>query len=119
MEQQSESGPVGLACIWSAADPEVAKKMVFMYCKNSRLKGWWKRVRLIVWGPSAKLLAGDIELQKELAELRAADVDLYACKACSDMYGVSRELEQLGCRVIYMGQPLTGLLKEGWKVLTF
>jgi hypothetical protein len=28
-----------MAVIWSSGDREVAKKMVFMYTKNSRLKG--------------------------------------------------------------------------------
>ncbi len=55
----------------SAADPEVARKMVFTYAKNSRLRGWWDRIRLVVWGPSARLRASDAELQEELRELQA------------------------------------------------
>ena len=30
-----------VAVIWSSGDREIAKKMVFMYTKNSKLKGWW------------------------------------------------------------------------------
>ncbi len=48
-----------LVVIWVSGDPEVARKMVFMYTKNSKLKDWWGRVRLVVWGPSAQLLAVD------------------------------------------------------------
>jgi len=55
-----------MVVIWSSGDREVAKKMVFMYFKNLRLKGWWVRVRLVVWGPSAQLLSMDLELQEEL-----------------------------------------------------
>jgi hypothetical protein len=108
-----------LALVWSAADRGVAKNMVFMYAKNSLLKGWWPAVTLIVWGPSAELLARDAELQEELEELRAAGVELVACRACADNYGVAANLGELGVEVKYMGEPLTGMLKEGWKVLTF
>jgi hypothetical protein len=93
--------------------------MVFMYTKNSKLKGWWGQVRLVVWGPSAKLLSVDQELQNELEEMKKAGVELLACKACADRYGVSDKLSGLGIEVIYMGEPLTQYLKEDWAMLTF
>ncbi len=105
--------------IWSSGDREVAKKMVFMYTKNSKLKGWWGRVRLVVWGPSSQLLSTDLELQEELEDLKAAGVELQACKACADLYGVTDKLKSLGIEVIYMGAPLTEMLKTGWTCLTF
>ncbi|MBU1276735.1 MAG: DsrE family protein [Proteobacteria bacterium] len=108
-----------LVIIWSSRDREVAKNMVFMYAKNSRLKGWWPAVRLVVWGPSASLIAEDAELQTELEELRQAGVELLACRACADKYGVAPRLEELGIEVIYMGQPLTEYLRAGLPVLTF
>jgi hypothetical protein len=108
-----------LVVIWSAGDREVAIKMVFMYTKNSRLKGWWERVRLVVWGPSTLLLTQDTELQEELEDLKAAGVELLACKACADLYGVTDKLTALGIEVIYMGAPLTEMLKTGWTCLTF
>lgn len=53
-------------------------------------------VRLLVWGPSGKLLVGDKELQQQLGELRKLGVELYACKACADLYGISGELTKRG-----------------------
>jgi len=73
----------------------------------------------VVWGPSAQLLTTDLELQKELEDLKAAGVELLACKACSDLYGVTDKIEALGIQVIYMGAPLTEMLKTGWTCLTF
>jgi hypothetical protein len=108
-----------LVVIWSSGDREVAKKMVFMYTKNSRLKGWWGRVRLVVWGPSSLLLTTDPELQEELEDLKAVGVELLACKACADLYGATDKLTALGIEVIFMGAPLTEMLKTGWKCLTF
>jgi len=108
----------GLVVVWISGDREAAQKMAFMYTKNSMLRGWWGRVRLVVWGPSAKLLSVDRELQEELEELKLAGVELLACVACARMYDVVEDLEELGIEVISMGPPLTEYLKTGWKVLT-
>ena len=108
-----------LNVIWSSADREVALKMVFMYTLNAKRLEWWEEIRLVIWGPSAPLLCQDAELQAVLAEIRDAGVELTACKACSDGYGVSDQLESLGVAVQYMGQPLTEMLKENEKVITF
>ena len=106
-----------LAVLWTSGDREVALSMVFMYTLNSKLKKWWPRVRLIVWGPSARLLSVDQELQEKLEAMKAAGVELQACKACADIYGVSEKLESLGVEVIYIGQPFTEMLQGDWEVL--
>ena len=54
-----------------------------------------------------------------LAQMKEAGVELVACKACADSYGVSDKLEELGVEVKYMGQPLTAMLKGDWVVATF
>lgn len=108
----------GLVVLWITRDPEAAKHMALMYAKNSRIKGWWDQVRLVVWGPSAKLLAEDAELQAEVEDCRAAGVVVQACKACADRYGVSDALTGLGVDVRFMGDPMTKYLQTGWKVLS-
>jgi hypothetical protein len=35
------------------------------------------------------------------------------------MYAVAEPLRKAGIEVRYMGKPLTDMLKQGWKVLTF
>ncbi len=107
-----------LAVLWVTRDKEAAMNMVFMYTKNSKLRKWWNKVSLIIWGPSGPLLVSDPELQKELQSLKEAGVELLACKACSDRYGVSDALAALGVEVKYMGQPLTEMLKSGTAVLS-
>jgi hypothetical protein len=42
-----------------------------------------------------------------------------ACKGCSDMYGISEKLEELGINVYYVGKVLTDYIKEGRNILTF
>lgn len=108
-----------LVVIWSSADREVAMNVVFMYTLNSKLRQWWPNVELVVWGPSARLLATDTDLQDYINTMNGAGVKVKACKACADIYGVTPVLEKLGIEVIYMGEPLTHYLKEGYKVLTF
>jgi len=108
-----------LVVLWTSGDREVALKMVFMYSLNAKLKGWWEKVIFIVWGPSAKLLAEDSELQEHIRKMEEAGIVLEACKKCSDMYGVSGELERMHLDVKYMGEPLTAYLKEGKRVITF
>lgn len=108
----------GLVVLWVTRDREAALNMALMYAKNSRLKGWWERVHLLVWGPSADALAYDAELQAEVAACREAGVEVLACRACAERYGVGETLEGLGITVLYAGEPLTRYLKDGWKVVS-
>ncbi len=117
MQPQHDEAP-GLVVLWVSRDPEAARNMALMYAKNSRLKGWWDTVHLLVWGPSAELLAGDASLQEEVADCMAAGVTVLACRACADRYGVAEALEALGVTVQYTGEPMTAYLKGGWKVLS-
>ncbi len=112
--------PERLAVIWSSGDREVALSMVLMYTFNAKVKGWWDGVRLLVWGPSARLLAEDTELQSRILEMQEAGVMVQACKACAEMHGVTSHLEDLGIEVLYVGETFTDILKsESYKVITF
>jgi hypothetical protein len=51
--------------------------------------------------------------------MQDAGVKVQACQACADSYGVTEPLRKLGIDVRYMGRPLTDMLKQGWKILTF
>lgn len=108
-----------LAVLWTSGDPEVAKKMVFIYTYNAKKNNWFKEIRLIIWGASTKLLSQDEELQNWIKKFKEMGIKLFACKWCSDNYGVSDLLSQLGINVIYYGKYLTKLIKTDWKILTF
>ena len=51
--------PNKLAVLWTAADRDTAQKMVFMYSYNAKKNGWFDEVKLIIWGPTAKLISED------------------------------------------------------------
>ncbi len=118
-EVQQEEIPASekLVVLWTSGDKEVAEKMVFMYTINSKRFDWWKDITLVVWGPSAKLLSEDTDLQESVKEMLGQGTAVKACKGCADMYGVSDKLSELGVEVKYMGE-LTDYIKEGRHILT-
>jgi hypothetical protein len=108
-----------LAVVWTSGDPEVAHRVCLMYCHAARKQKWFDQVVLVVWGPSARLLAADKDLQAKVKTMKQDGVQVMACVACADSYGVSERLREMGIEVKGMGPPLTEMLKQGWKVLTF
>jgi len=118
-QEHNMEKPSKLLVVWTSGDREVALKMVFMYTFNAKKRGWWKEIRFLIWGPSSKLLSEDKELQEGIKQMNEAGVELVACKACADLYGVSEKLESLGIEVKYMGVPLTEMLKSDWTTITF
>ena len=113
------SEPTKLAVIWSTAEKEVAQCTAFMYTLNSMRLGWWQEARLIIWGPSGRILADDDDLQNIIKDMLEEGVKIQACKACSDKLGISEKLTDLGVEVIYIGEQFTKILKERWAVITF
>ena len=108
-----------LAVVWTSGDVDVAHKMCLMYTHAAKNNKWFDEVTLVVWGPSSRLLAGDKELQSKIKEMMASGIVVEACVVCADMYGVSDELREMGITVKGMGKPLSDMLKDGWKTLTF
>ena len=108
-----------LAVLWSSGDPEVARKVCFMYTLNAKKHSWFDEVVLIIWGPSAKLLTENSDLQEDIKKMQAEGVRIEACLACANMDGIAGRLGEMNIEVKYMGVPLTDYLKSGWKVLTF
>jgi hypothetical protein len=118
-EEAQDQSP-NIAIVWTSGDRDVALKMVFMYALNAKRREWASQVELIVWGPSAKLVSHDVELQERIAAMRDVGVVLKACKACSDSYGVSEKLQELGIEVKYMGVELTERISSlDWHTITF
>ena len=85
------------------------------------IKNWWKEVEITIWGPSTNLISHDKDLQISLKNLKEKGVKIRACKAFSDEYNVTNILkENLNLEVVYMGEPLTAILKSPeYKLITF
>ncbi|MFW5735597.1 MAG: DsrE family protein [Oceanidesulfovibrio sp.] len=108
-----------LLIIWSSGDREVALSMVFMYVRNAQKKGWWDEIMVLIWGPSAEILAMDQDLRTPVKELIDLGVKVTACQACAELFDVGDRLVRMGVHVYSMDEPMTEMIKDGWKVLTF
>jgi hypothetical protein len=117
--QETKETPMKLVVLWTSGDPEVAHKVCLMYTHAAAKNKWFDEVRLIVWGPSARLLAADKDVQAKLKAMMADGIKVEACVACADSYGVSDALRQMGIEVKGMGKPLSDYIQQGWKTLTF
>ncbi len=93
--------------------------MVLMYTHAAKTYGWFKNVTLIIWGPSAKLVAENLPVREKLVSMQADGVTIEACVVCANEYGVTTNLRDLGLDVKPMGRPLTSYLKSEVKILTF
>ena len=108
-----------LLIVWSTEEIEVAKKMVLLYSGVMLPRGYWDEAILMIWGPSARLLCENSELQNKIKEIAATGVKLQACIVCTDEYGVSDKLRELGVELTHTGEMLTQALQSDWKTITF
>lgn len=107
-----------LYILWTNADILTSIHMVFMYARNSMLRGWWDEVTVIIWGATAKLAAENESIMDEIKIARNVGVHVSACIACARQLGVEDALEKQGIEIIPWGEPLTEILKSGEKLLT-
>lgn len=109
-----------LLIVWSSGEKEVAKKLVLLYGSVMLQRKYWDEATIMIWGPSAKLLAQDKELQEKFQVVKQSGVKFNACVVCTDDYGVSEQLQELGVELIHTGEMLTEALKSNdTKVITF
>lgn len=110
----------GLVVLWTTGEKDVFTKMLHIYVLNAKKQGWFQDITLIVWGPSAKLLAEDEEMQEMVKQLIDTGVVLEACIWCTNQYQVTEDLKAIGIDVKGMGVPLTKYIKDSKKkVLVF
>ncbi|MFU2209150.1 DsrE family protein [Desulfovibrio sp. JY] len=108
----------GLVVVWTSRDREAALKMALPHARKARENGLWQRVILIVWGPSAKMLACDLDLREAVAACRRAGVETFACRESVADYGLAEQFRRYGLTLIDADDFLAGYMKEGWQVLT-
>ncbi|GEM_PF-80282 len=119
LDIKEETAEGHLVIVWTNDDPYTAERMVLMYAHASKTAGWFEEVTLIIWGPSAKMVAENIKIQKKLKAMQNDGIEIRACIVCANMYEVTEDLKGMGFDVQAMGKPLTDYLKSDAKVLTF
>jgi hypothetical protein len=94
-------------------------KVVFPYIIHAKANGWWDEINLIIWGPSAKLAASDMDIHRQLKDAMDSGITVEACQACTDSYRVTEQLQNMGIIMRYLGGPFTEYLCSEAKVITF
>jgi len=79
--------------ILSSGDREVALEVGLVYPLNAVKNRWMDEVKLIIFGPSEKIAAFDMEVRARIEELQKAGIDIMACKWCADRMKITATLE--------------------------
>lgn len=108
-----------LHVLWTTGEKEVALRMIFIYLLDAKSIGWWDEIHLIIWGPSAKLLAGNRLVKREVDFLLQSGIMVEACEGCTEAYGITEKIRSFGIKVRYMGEPLTEILQSDEKLIIF
>jgi intracellular sulfur oxidation DsrE/DsrF family protein len=108
-----------IVVFWTSQDREIAQNMVFHYTRNFQLDSNWKRVRLVIWGPSIRLLALDKELQEHLEELKRIGIELQACESNIHANDFSDDLLRLGFDIVSISDPIAEYRKANWAIAIF
>jgi len=85
-----------------------------MYAVNALKQGWMEDVKIVFFGPAQKLINEDIELQQYLKEYQNNEKNAVVCKYIADRDNTSKQAEALNMNVEYVGELISGLIKEGY-----
>jgi hypothetical protein len=85
-----------LYILWTNADPVTAEKMVFMYARNALLKGWWKKVTVIIWGSTAKTAAESEAIKGQIELFRSVGGECHGMHIMRGSARCYRETEATG-----------------------
>lgn len=97
----------------------MATSVGLVYPLNAAKNKWMDEVKVIVFGPASRNVAHDAEVQGMLKDCEAAGIEVLVCKWCADKLGVTEAIKQAGFKVLYVGEIMSRLMKEGWSTLTF
>jgi len=89
-----------------------------VYATNAIKQGWLTDVKVGFFGPSEALLAEDKDVQQAVAQLVDHQIP-FACKFIADRAGVAEQLTSLGLDVHYVGETISGYIKDGYVPMVF
>jgi len=109
-----------LLVIWSSGDREVAMDTCITYLERAVKNKWFNGATLIIWGPSARLLANDKELQARIELIIDMGAKVLASAESASSYGVADKLKELGIDVKPMDASATNVIRaSNTRVITF
>jgi hypothetical protein len=102
-----------IIAIISSGEPGKARTGT-MYAVNALKHGWLEDVKLIFFGPAEALLLKDAELQRMLREYQLMEESAVACRFIAKRDGTENAIAALGVKVEYVGEMISGLIKQGY-----
>jgi len=117
----SPQGSGNVVILSQSGDPDLVF-YALLYAHRAIKNQWMDNVKIVFWGPSEKTLAGlpadsiQKKLIKEIQAMGGKSARIWACKACSDKYGVTEDLEKLGFEVFHVGNATSYLIKLGYRI---
>ena len=117
----SPQGSGNVVIVIQSADPE-AIFFGLLYADRAMKHQWMDNVKVVFWGPAEKTLAGlpddsdQKKLIKGIIERGGKSARIWCCKACSDRYGVTEQMEKLGFEVFHVGNATSYLMKLGYRM---
>ena len=112
-------GPTKLFSLWTSGDPDIAHRVALMYTHAAKQAGWFEDVKLVIWGPSQRILVGDKDLKAKIKAMQDDGVVVEACIACANSFGLADELKELGLPVLGQGGPLSEAMKDPGTCVSF
>lgn len=95
-------------------------KFPMLYGGVSIPRGYWKRVHMIFWGPSIKLVKENDLLREKIKELQNDGVEFSSCIVCAEDYNAVESLESINIPCVHTGELLNEALQNDdiWSTLT-
>lgn len=101
--------------IWLASGERSKLLPGILWGANAKRHGWVDEVRFVVFGDSEATVMNDEELFSMLHEAQGT----LFCRHVAEQAGSVEQLEQMGARVVYVGEPIAEAIRDGFNVLTF
>ena len=95
-------------------------KFPLLYGGVSIPRGYWKRVHIMFWGASIKVVASKKKLRKKVKEMQKDGVEFSSCIVCAQDYKAVKKLEKLNIPCVHTGELLNEALQNDnkWATLT-
>jgi hypothetical protein len=119
--EYSPRGSGNVVVVIQNGDPEMIY-FGLLYASRAIKGKWMDNVKVVLWGPAEKTIAGltpdseQIKLIKEIQSYGGKDGKIWCCKACSDRYGITNKMLELGLEVFHTGEATSYLLKMGYRM---
>lgn len=90
-----------------------------VFTQNSIKNQRFEDTKLILFGPSEKLVSEDPALQGVVADIVSMKGEPVACKFISDMHNISSQLTSIGFKLEYVGDPIGQFINDGYIPMVF